>query len=137
MENVYICDNSNLFYRGEAQKGILNEDGIHLARDGTRKLGRNMKEALWGTFDIPFITRLETKKESHDRIETPIRDTNSHTKSPQNTTGGNMTKPAWMEVNRQNPASFGSLNEESEYHYKSPQNGQNDDRQWYHKRGSG
>ena len=133
MENVYICDNSNLFYRGEAQKGILNEDGIHLARDGTRKLGRNMKEALWGTFDIPFITRLETNKESHDRIETPVRDPNSHTKSPQNTTGGNMTKPAWKEVNRQNPASFGSLNEEREYHYKSPQNGQNDDRQWYHK----
>ena len=43
MKNVYICDNSNLFYRVEAQKDILNEDGIHLARDGTRKLGRNMK----------------------------------------------------------------------------------------------
>ena len=87
MENIYICDNSNLFYRGEAQKGILNEDGIHLARAETRKLGRNMKEALWRTFDIPFITRLETNKESHDKTGTPVRDTKSHTKSPDNASG--------------------------------------------------
>ena len=32
MNNVYICDNSSLFYRGDAQKGILHEDGLHLAR---------------------------------------------------------------------------------------------------------
>ena len=64
MRNVFICDNSNLFYRGEAQKGILNEDGLHLARAGTRKLGRNMKEALWGTFDIPIIVRYEPNNDS-------------------------------------------------------------------------
>ena len=74
LENVYLCDNSNLFYKGEAQKGILNEDGLHLARSGTRKLGRNMKEALWGAFDIPIIIRFETNQKRQNNRVTPSKD---------------------------------------------------------------
>ena len=47
-----------------------------------------MKEALWGIFEIPFIVRLETNNESHDKIGTPIRDSNLHTKSLMTTIGG-------------------------------------------------
>ena len=63
MKNVYTCDNSNLFYRGDAQKGILHEDGLHLARNGTRKLGENMKETLWDAFDIPIFVSYEPKRD--------------------------------------------------------------------------
>ena len=72
--NVYLCDQSNLFYKGEAQKGILNEDRPHLARSGTRNLGRNMKEALWGAFDIPIIIRFETNQKRQNNIVTFSKD---------------------------------------------------------------
>lgn len=29
---VHFCDNGNLFYRGEAQRGVLNKDGLPLSR---------------------------------------------------------------------------------------------------------
>ena len=54
--NVFFCDNTNLFYRGQAQRGVLKDDGLHLTNIGTRKLGRNLKEALWDIFDLPIIT---------------------------------------------------------------------------------
>ena len=44
-DNVYICDNANLFYRGAAQRRVLKDDGLHLTNIGTRKLGRNLKDA--------------------------------------------------------------------------------------------
>ena len=62
--NVYICDNANLFYRGQAQRGVLNHDGLHLTNIGTRKLGRNLKETLWDIFDLPMVTaehRVDTR----------------------------------------------------------------------------
>ena len=45
-KNTFICDNSNLFYRGLASRGMLNEDGLHLSRQGTRTLGKNMKGVI-------------------------------------------------------------------------------------------
>ena len=33
-DNVYICDNANLFYRGEAQRRLLKDDGLHLTNIG-------------------------------------------------------------------------------------------------------
>ncbi|MEW8548122.1 MAG: hypothetical protein AB2693_31855, partial [Candidatus Thiodiazotropha sp.] len=44
--NTKVIDNSNLFYRGGPARGMLNEDGIHLSREGTFTLGRNMKGAI-------------------------------------------------------------------------------------------
>lgn len=53
--NIYLCDNTNLFYRGAAQHGILNTDGLHLSSIGTRKLGKNLKDALWDLLDLPQV----------------------------------------------------------------------------------
>ena len=50
--NVFICDNSNLFYRGQAYRGMLNEDGLHLSRLGTRTLNKNMKGVIQNVFNI-------------------------------------------------------------------------------------
>ena len=55
-KTVNICDNSNLFYRGTAQQGILKEDGLHLTKDGTKMLAKNIRETLYDMFDIPIIT---------------------------------------------------------------------------------
>ena len=63
-KSVHICDNSNLFYRGDAQQGILKEDGLHLSKDGTKLLARNIRETLYDVFDIPIITYDSTEKEA-------------------------------------------------------------------------
>ena len=55
-QNVQLCDNSNLFYRGAAQHGILKEDGLHLSKDGTKLLAKNIRESLYDVFDFPIIT---------------------------------------------------------------------------------
>lgn len=55
-QKVHLCDNSNLFYRGAAQKGILKEDGLHLSKDGTKLLAKNIRETLYDAFDFPIIT---------------------------------------------------------------------------------
>ena len=46
MESVSLCDNGNLFYRGQPSKGILNADGKHLSRLGTQKLSANLKSSI-------------------------------------------------------------------------------------------
>ena len=61
-KNVYLCDNANLFYRGEAQRGVLKDDGLHVTNMGTQKLGRNLKDALWDMYDLPLVTS-ETRVE--------------------------------------------------------------------------
>ena len=63
-KNVYLCDNANLFYRGEAQRGVLKDDGLHLTNMGTWKLGRNLKDALWDMYDLLQVT-LETRLDSY------------------------------------------------------------------------
>ena len=63
-KSVHICDNSNLFYRGDAQQGILKEDGLHLSKDGTKLLAKNIREKLHDAFDIPIITYDSTEKEA-------------------------------------------------------------------------
>ena len=55
-QKVHLCDNSNLFYRGAAQQGILKEDGLHLSKDGTKLLAKNIRETLYDAFDFPVIT---------------------------------------------------------------------------------
>ena len=86
-ENIYLCDNSNVFYRGDAQKGILNEDDLHLARSGTRKLARNMKEALWSAFDISIIVRLKTNQERQNISIYPKESKSPLKNQPQNSAG--------------------------------------------------
>ena len=39
-QHVNICDNGNHFYRRDAPRGILNEDGIRLSKTGANKLAR-------------------------------------------------------------------------------------------------
>ena len=53
---MQLCDNSNLFYRGTAQQGILKEDGLLLSKDGTKLLAKNIRESLYDVFDFPIIT---------------------------------------------------------------------------------
>ena len=53
---MQLCDNSNLFYRGAAQQEILKEDGLHLSKDGTKLLAKNIRESLYNVFDFPIIT---------------------------------------------------------------------------------
>ena len=53
---MQLCDNSNLFYRGAAQHTILKEDGLHLSKDGTKRLAKNIRESLYDVFDFPIIT---------------------------------------------------------------------------------
>ena len=70
-KNVYLCDNANLFYRGDAQRGVLN-DGLNLTNMGTRKLGRNLKDVLWDMYDLPQVTsetRVEDKAPYKDKNE--------------------------------------------------------------------
>ena len=69
LDHVFLCDNGNLFYRGEAQRGILNDDGIHLSRTGTNKLARNLKGALFDIYDIPWVL-YETKRDTKNRGHT-------------------------------------------------------------------
>ena len=49
MGNFSLCDNSNLFYRGQQARGVLGKDGKHLSRLGTTKLGANLKSAIYKT----------------------------------------------------------------------------------------
>ena len=53
---MHLCDNSNLFYRSAAQQGILKEDGLHLSKDGTKLLAKNIRETLYDAFGFPVIT---------------------------------------------------------------------------------
>lgn len=53
MEYVHLCDNSNLFYRGQPSRGILNVDGKHLSRQGTQKLESNLKSAVYKALEVP------------------------------------------------------------------------------------
>ena len=55
-QKVHLCDNSNLFYRGAAQQGILKEDGLYLSKDGTKLFAKNIRETLYDAFDFPVIT---------------------------------------------------------------------------------
>ena len=52
VNNVSLCDNGNLFYRGNPSRGMLNADGKHLSRQGTRTLGANLKQAICKTLRI-------------------------------------------------------------------------------------
>ena len=61
-EQTTVCDNGNLFYRREAQRGVLNEDGIHMSGMGTSKLAKNLKGTLFDLFDIPWVV-YETKQD--------------------------------------------------------------------------
>lgn len=47
MRNVSLCDNGNLFYRGQEARGVLGQDGKHLSRLGTTKLGANLRSAIY------------------------------------------------------------------------------------------
>ena len=47
MKNVTLCDNGNLFYRGQQARGVLGQDGKHLSRLGTTKLGANLKASIY------------------------------------------------------------------------------------------
>ena len=60
--NIYFCDNANMFYRGGAQHGILSRDGLHSSGNGTRKLGKNPKNALWDLLDLPIGRNNRTTK---------------------------------------------------------------------------
>ena len=63
-KSVHICDNSNLFYRGDAQQGIRKEDGLHLSKAGKKLLARNIRMPLHDAFHIPIITYDSTEKEA-------------------------------------------------------------------------
>ena len=49
---VSLCDNGNLFYRGNSSSGSLNADGKHLSRQGTRTLGANLKQTIYKVLGI-------------------------------------------------------------------------------------
>lgn len=67
MENVHLCDNSNLFYRGYPSRGILNVDGKHLSRQGTQKLGANLKSAIYKALGEPIGTGVNRSNGFHGR----------------------------------------------------------------------
>ena len=52
-ENVHLCNNSNLFYRGYPSRGIFNADGKHLSRQGTQKMGADLKSAIYKALGEP------------------------------------------------------------------------------------
>lgn len=80
-----VCDNGKLFYKGEAQRGVLNEDGIHLSGSGTSKLAKHLKGTLFDLQDIPWVV-YETKQD----VKTPnIAKVIKGTTHTQVTKGGN------------------------------------------------
>ena len=70
-KTVHICDNSNLFYRGMAQQGILKEDGLHLTKEGTKLLAKNLRESLYDTYDIPMVT-YDSREKDVSQTHSPI-----------------------------------------------------------------
>ena len=44
--DIFLCDNSNLSFRGRPDSGILVNDGKHLTKKGTYMLTGNLKEAI-------------------------------------------------------------------------------------------
>ena len=42
INDVYLCRNSNLFYRCQQARGVLGQDRKHLSWLGTAKLGANL-----------------------------------------------------------------------------------------------
>ena len=62
--NVVICDNGNLFYRGQQSYGVLNSDGVHLTRTGTTKLTSNIKQSLCTALNLP--RDMDNRRNSYD-----------------------------------------------------------------------
>ena len=64
--NVEVCDNSNLFYRGNASRGVLENDGLHLARTGTSVFSKNLKASL-----MKVLKLKSTKKHNYQQHAQP------------------------------------------------------------------
>ncbi|CAC5386878.1 unnamed protein product [Mytilus coruscus] len=50
--DIFLCDNSNLSFRGQPASGILVNDGIHLTKKGTYILSGNLKQAIGHILDL-------------------------------------------------------------------------------------
>ena len=58
--NISLCDNGNIFYRGNPSRGMLNADGKYLSRQGTRTQGANLKQTICKALRITQGTRQGT-----------------------------------------------------------------------------
>lgn len=44
---ISLCDNSNLSYRGRPARGMLEEDGVHISRQGVFAMNNNMRSCVY------------------------------------------------------------------------------------------
>ena len=44
---IRLCDNSNLSYRGRPARGMLEEDGVHISRQGVFAMNNNMRSCVY------------------------------------------------------------------------------------------
>ena len=65
VNNISLCDNRNIFYRGNHSRGMLNADGNHLSRQGTRTLWANLKQTICKVLRITQGTRQGTYQRTY------------------------------------------------------------------------
>lgn len=64
MDNISVCDNGNLYYRGRPSRGVLAGDGKHLSRRGTKMLGGNLKFSINGALGESQV--IHRKRQFHN-----------------------------------------------------------------------
>lgn len=54
-KDVKLCDNGNLFHRGQPAFNVLNKDGVRLTKFGMGKLEANIKNSISSALNCPLL----------------------------------------------------------------------------------
>lgn len=66
VQDVVLCDNSNLSYRGRPASGVLEEDGIHVSRRGVFILNQNFRSCVYGSLVETEPRRFQTYRSGYN-----------------------------------------------------------------------
>ena len=64
-EAIYMCDNSNLAYKGEALKRYVGDDGVHLTTHGVSLFASNIRDTIDEVLDLPKRITLSKRNNSN------------------------------------------------------------------------